>query len=62
MKNQLYIYIILITVFIIYNQFFAVEDERINTLINILFTSFLVLYMGYAAFILLKKMKKNSKN
>ena len=61
MKTQLYLYISLIIVFIAYNQFFRVEDERTNALINILFASFLVLYMGYVAFITLKKMKNASK-
>ena len=61
MKIHLYIYIALIALFIAYNQFYAVPDERMNTLINILFASFLVLYMGFVAFTVLRKMKKASK-
>ena len=37
MKKQLYIYLAMIVAFIVYNQFFQVPDERLNTLINILF-------------------------
>ncbi len=57
MKKQLIIYLILILVYIVYNQFFRVEDERMNTIINILFVSFLVLYIGYMAFVMLRKLK-----
>lgn len=61
MKTQLYIYVAIIVLFIAYNQFFAVEDERMNTIINILFGSFIFLYMGYLAYVALQKMKKASK-
>lgn len=61
MKKQLYIYLFLITAFIIYNQFFQVEDERTNSLINILFASFLFLYIGYIAYVVLKRLKRSSK-
>lgn len=61
MKKQLYIYIGIIAIFIIYNQFFAVEDERLNTIINILFASFLFLYMGYLAYVALRRLKNTSK-
>ena len=61
MKNQLYIYAALIIAFIIYNQFFRVQDERLNTIINIIFASILFLYIAYIAFVALKKIKKSSK-
>ncbi len=61
MKTQLYIYIVIIALFIAYNQFFAVEDERMNTIINILFGSFIFLYMGYLAYVALQKIRKTSK-
>lgn len=61
MKRHLYIYGLLILIFISYNQFFRVEDERIDTIINILFASFLFLYIGFLAFTLLNKLKKSSK-
>lgn len=61
MKKQLYIYAVLITIFILYNQFFQVEDEKTNTIINILFASFLFLYIGYLAFLALQKIKKTSR-
>lgn len=61
MKKHLYVYGIMILAFIVYNQFFQIQDDRINTVINILFASFLFLYIGYVAFIALKKMKDSSK-
>ena len=61
MKKQLYIYLVLIMAFIVYNQFFQVQDERMNSLINILFASFLFLYIGYIAYVVLKRLKKSSK-
>lgn len=61
MKKQLYFYIAMIAAFIVYNQFFQVQDERLNTLINILFASFLFLYIGYVAFVVLKRMKNQGK-
>ncbi|MBN9313524.1 MAG: hypothetical protein BGO40_07140 [Chryseobacterium sp. 39-10] len=61
MRKQLYLYIAMILVFIAYNQFFRVEDERLNTLINILFASFLFLYIGYVAFLILKRLKNAKK-
>lgn len=59
MKKQLYIYMGMVLVFIIYNQFFQLQDERLNDLINILFASFLFLYIGYMAFLVLKRLKRN---
>ncbi|WP_018675847.1 hypothetical protein [Riemerella columbina] len=58
MKKQLYIYIALIALFVIYNVFFRVADTHLNTIINILFSSGLFLYLAYIAFVMLKKMKK----
>ncbi len=61
MKKQLYIYLVLIMAFIVYNLFFQVQDERMNSLINILFASFLFLYIGYIAYVVLKRLKRSSK-
>jgi hypothetical protein len=58
MKKQIYIYAGIVLLYIIYNQFFQVQDEKTNTIINILFASFLFGYIAYMAFLLLKKMKK----
>ncbi|AFR35749.1 hypothetical protein RIU07_07040 [Riemerella anatipestifer] len=57
MKKQLYLYAILIIVFILYNTVLKVEDGRIDTIINIVFTSVLFLYIAYIAWVILKKMK-----
>ena len=59
MKKQLYIYLAMIVAFIVYNQFFQVPDERLNTLINIMFASFLFLYIGYVAYLVLKCLKNS---
>lgn len=61
MKKQLYFYLAMIIAFIAYNQFFQVPDERLNTLINILFASFLFLYIGYVAFLVLKRLNNSGK-
>lgn len=61
MKKQLYFYLLMIVAFIVYNQFFQVPDERLNTLINILFASFLFLYIGYVAYLVLKRLKNSGK-
>lgn len=58
MKKHLYIYIIIILAFITYNQFFQIEDDRLNNIVNILFASFLFLYIGYLAYLLLKRINK----
>lgn len=58
MKTQLTIYLIFILIYVLYNQFFRVEDEKLNIIINILFASLLFLYMSYMAFVFLRKMKK----
>lgn len=58
MRIQLIIYILLILLFVIYNQFLRVEDAKLNAIINIIFASFLFLYMGYFAYTLLQKTKR----
>lgn len=62
MKKQLYIYSVLVLAFIVYNQFFQVREERMNHLINILFASFLFLYIGYLAYLVLQKLKKKDQD
>ncbi len=61
MKKQLYFYMAMIIAFIAYNQFFQVQDERMNSIINILFASFLFLYIGYLAYLILKRLKDTTK-
>jgi len=61
MKKQLYIYMFLVVVFIAYNQFFEVHDERMHNLINILFASFLFLYIGYLAYFVLQRLKEGDR-
>lgn len=61
MKKQLYLYVALILAFIVYNQFFQVEDEQMNAIINILFASLLFLYIGYIAYVVLKRLKDTTK-
>lgn len=61
MKKHLYIYIVLIIAFIAYNQFFRVEDDKLNNGINIIFSSFLFLYIGFLAYLVLKKLKSTDK-
>ena len=58
MKAQIYNYAGIILLYILYNQFFRVQDEKTNTIINILFASVLFGYMAYMAIVVLKKMKK----
>lgn len=58
MKIHLIIFAVLIAGFISYNVFFEAEDERINTIIDILYASILFAYISFMAFALLKKMKK----
>lgn len=57
MKTQLYYYIGIILMYILYNQFFQVQDEKTNAIINILFASFLFGYIAYMAFKVLRNMK-----
>jgi hypothetical protein len=61
MKKQIYIYAAMVIAFIVYNQFFQVEDDRLNEGINILFASILFLYIGYLAYLLLKRIKDTGK-
>ena len=61
MKKQLYIYVAMILAFIAYNQYFQVEDEQMNAIINILFASFLFLFIGYVAYVVLKRLKDTTK-
>lgn len=58
MKAQIYNYAGIILLYILYNQFLRVQDEKTNTIINILFASILFGYMAYMAIVVLKKMKK----
>jgi len=58
MKLHLIIFAILIAGFISYNLFFATADDRLNTLINILYASVLFGYISFMAYTVLKKMKK----
>ncbi|MBW8362911.1 MAG: hypothetical protein K0M56_12090 [Kaistella sp.] len=61
MKKQLYFYVLMIVAFVVYNQFFRIEDEKINSLINILFASVLFLYIGFIAYLILKRLKNTGK-
>jgi hypothetical protein len=58
MKLHLIIFAILIAGFISYNLFLATADDRLNTLINILYASVLFGYISFMAFNVLKKLKK----
>jgi len=58
MKPHLIIFAILIAGFIIYNFFFRIEDDRMNTVVNIMYASVLFGYISFMAFSVLKKMKK----
>ncbi|SFT59523.1 hypothetical protein SAMN05421857_1942 [Chryseobacterium formosense] len=58
MKLHLIIFAFLIAGFVAYNLFFAVADDRMHTLINIVYASILFGYISFMAFTLLKKMKK----
>lgn len=58
MKKQLYIYVVLIFMFVCYNLFFKLNDEREHTIVNILFSSVLFLYLTYIAVVILKKIKQ----
>ncbi|PJJ62553.1 hypothetical protein CLV73_3719 [Chryseobacterium geocarposphaerae] len=58
MKPHLIIFAILIAGFIFYNFFFKIEDDKTNTVVNIMYASVLFGYISFMAFSLLKKMKK----
>ncbi|MFC0344577.1 hypothetical protein [Epilithonimonas hispanica] len=61
MKKQLYIYAVLIILFVAYNFYKPIKDERTDAVINILFTSVLFLYIAYIAYLVLKKIGKKEK-
>ncbi|MGG5209791.1 FeoB-associated Cys-rich membrane protein [Chryseobacterium sp. MIQD13] len=58
MKPHLIVFAILIAIFIAYNFFFRIEDDRMNTIVNIILASILFGYIAFMAYSLLKKMKK----
>lgn len=58
MKIHLFIFAVLIAGFISYNLFLKVDDDKTNTVINIVYASILFGYISFMAFTLLKKMKK----
>jgi len=58
MKPHLIVFAILIAIFIAYNFFFRIEDDRMNTVVNIILSSILFGYISFMAYSLLKKMKK----
>ena len=58
MKPHLIIFAILIAGFALYNIFFALADDRMNTLVNIVYASVLFGYISFMALTVLRKMKK----
>ncbi|MCS3532566.1 hypothetical protein [Chryseobacterium sp. JUb7] len=58
MKPHLIIFAVLIAGFVAYNFFFKIEDDRTNTVVNIMYASILFGYISFMALSLLKKMKK----
>ncbi|WP_165585199.1 hypothetical protein [Chryseobacterium soli] len=58
MKPHLIVFAILIAGFITYNLFFQIQDDRTNTVVNIIYASVLFGYISFMAFSLLKKMRK----
>ncbi|MBW3524723.1 hypothetical protein [Chryseobacterium sp. NKUCC03_KSP] len=58
MKPHLIIFAVLIAGFAIYNFFFALADDRSNTLVNIIYASVLFGYISFMAFTVLKKLRK----
>ncbi|UZT97031.1 hypothetical protein ODZ84_17765 [Chryseobacterium fluminis] len=58
MKSHLVIFAVLIAGFIIYNFFFKLEDDRSDTVVNIVYASVLFGYISFMAYALLRKMKK----
>lgn len=58
MKPHLIVFAVLIAAFIAYNLFFQIEDDRMNTVVNITLASILFGYISFMAYSLLKKMKK----
>lgn len=58
MKPQLFIFGILVAGYITYNLFFQIEDDKMNTAVNIIYASVIFAYMSFMAYSLLRKMKK----
>lgn len=58
MKPHLIVFAILIAGFIAYNLFLQSQDDRTNTVVNILYASILFAYISFMAYTLLKKMRK----
>jgi len=58
MKPHLIVFAVLIAAFIAYNLFFKIEDDRMNTVVNIALASILFGYISFMAYSILKKMKK----
>ncbi|WP_419868757.1 hypothetical protein [Chryseobacterium sp. CT-SW4] len=58
MKTQLIVFAILIAGFIIYNLFFRLGDDKLDTVVNIIYASVLFAYISFMAYSLLKKMRK----
>ncbi|UWX59163.1 hypothetical protein N0B40_12105 [Chryseobacterium oranimense] len=58
MKPHLIVFAVLIAIFIVYNFFFRIQDDRMNTIVNIALASILFGYISFMAYSLLKKMKK----
>jgi hypothetical protein len=58
MKPQLFIFGILVVGYIVYNLFFQIEDDKINTAVNIIYASIIFAYISFMAYSLLRKMKR----
>lgn len=58
MKKYLFIYVVLIVVFIIFNLFFDLGNERLNTVVNLLLGSIIFGYISWIAIVILRRMKK----
>jgi len=58
MKPHLFIFGFLIADFAAYNLFFALPDDKMNTLVNIVYASVLFGYISFMAFTVLRKLKK----
>jgi len=58
MKKHLIIYVILILIYFVYNQFIKIQNEKLRELVSIVFSSILFLYIALIAYIILKKTRK----
>lgn len=58
MKPQLIIFAVLIAGYIAYNLFFQIEDDKTNTVVNILYASVIFAYISFMAYSLLRNMRK----